>query len=161
MPQSKLWHWKILFLYTNCRELPWWLSGKEPVCQCRGHRFNPWIRKIPWRRKWQPAPIFLPGKSHGQRSLMGYSPWGHKRVRQYWATKQQQHKSCRRNSQEALFLPWLCILKCTLFLQICLTNALLHFNSAISILSLFHWSINLYFLSDVDYWEIRYWNRKK
>ena len=39
-------------------------------------RFNPWVRKIPWRRKWQPSPIFLPGKSHGQRSLAGFSPWG-------------------------------------------------------------------------------------
>ena len=38
--------------------------------------FNPWIRKIPWRRKWQPTPVFLPGKSHGWRSLVGYSPWG-------------------------------------------------------------------------------------
>ena len=37
-----------------------------------------WVRKIPWRRKWQPTPLFLPGKSHGQRSLMGYSPWGRK-----------------------------------------------------------------------------------
>ena len=36
--------------------------------------FDPWVRKIPWRRKWQPAPIFLPRKSHGQRSLVGYSP---------------------------------------------------------------------------------------
>ena len=40
--------------------------------------FNPWVRKIPWRRKWPPTPVFLPGKSHGQRSLVGYSPWGHK-----------------------------------------------------------------------------------
>ena len=43
-------------------------SGKEPICQCRRHkrhRFNPWIRKIPWRRPWQPPPIFLPGESHG------------------------------------------------------------------------------------------------
>ena len=40
--------------------------------------FNPWIRTIPWRRKWQPAPVFLPGKFHGQRNLAGYSPWGHK-----------------------------------------------------------------------------------
>ena len=38
--------------------------------------FNPWVRKIPWRRKGQPTPIFLPGKSYGQRSLAGYSPWG-------------------------------------------------------------------------------------
>ena len=40
--------------------------------------FNPWVGKIPWRRKWQPTPVPLPGKSHGQRSLVGYSPWGHK-----------------------------------------------------------------------------------
>ena len=39
---------------------------------------NPWVGKIPWRRKWQPTPILLPGKNHGQRSLVGYSPWGHK-----------------------------------------------------------------------------------
>ena len=39
--------------------------------------FNPWVRKIPWRRKWQPTPVFLPGESHGRRSLVGYSPWGH------------------------------------------------------------------------------------
>ena len=61
--------------------LPRWLSGKESACQCRGHkrnRFDPWVRKIPWRRKWQSTPVFLPGKSHGQRSLEGYSPWGHK-----------------------------------------------------------------------------------
>ena len=38
--------------------------------------FDPWVRKIPWRRKWQPIPIFLLGESHGQRSLAGYSPWG-------------------------------------------------------------------------------------
>ena len=40
--------------------------------------FSPWVGKIPWRRKWQPTPVFLPGKSHGQKSLVGYSPWGHK-----------------------------------------------------------------------------------
>ena len=40
--------------------------------------FDPWVRKIPWRRAWQPTAVFLPGKSHGQRSLAGYSPWGHK-----------------------------------------------------------------------------------
>ena len=40
--------------------------------------FDTWVRKIPWRRKWQPTPVFLPGESHGQRSLVGYSPWGDK-----------------------------------------------------------------------------------
>ena len=45
--------------------LPWWLSSKESACQCRRHGFDPWVRKIPWRRKWQPTLVFLPG----QRSL--------------------------------------------------------------------------------------------
>ena len=70
--------------------LPWWFSGKESTCQCRRYGFDSCIRKIPWRRKWQPTPIELPGKSHGQRSLAGYSPWGHKRVGHGLATKQQQ-----------------------------------------------------------------------
>ena len=41
-------------------------------------RFDPWVVKIPWRRKWQPTPVFWPGESHGQTSLAGYSPWGRK-----------------------------------------------------------------------------------
>ena len=66
---------------TQWYGLPRWLSGKEPACQCRSRRrcrFDPWVRKIPWRRKWQPAPVFLPGESHGRRSLEGYSPRGHR-----------------------------------------------------------------------------------
>ena len=47
--------------------------------------FDPWVGKIPWRRKWQPSPVFLPGKSHGQRNLAGYSQWGH-RVGHDWVT---------------------------------------------------------------------------
>ena len=54
--------------------LSWCLSGEESACQGRRHRFDPWVGKIPWRRKWQPTPVFLPGESHGQRSLVGYSP---------------------------------------------------------------------------------------
>ena len=50
-----------------------WLSGKESACQCRRCGFNPWVRKISWRRECQPTPVFLPGKSYGQRSLVGYS----------------------------------------------------------------------------------------
>ena len=71
-------------------ELPCCLSGisKESTCQCRRQGFDSWVGKIPWRRKWQPTPVFLPGKSHGQRSLAGSSPWGHKRVRHDLATKQ-------------------------------------------------------------------------
>ena len=54
-------------------EFPWWLIWWRICLQCRRPGFDPWIRKIPWRRKWQPTPVFLPGKSHGRRSLEGYS----------------------------------------------------------------------------------------
>ena len=55
-----------------------WSVGKESACQWRRRgrcRFDPWVEKIPWRRKWQPTPVFLPGKSQGQRSLAGYGSW--------------------------------------------------------------------------------------
>ena len=52
-------------------------------------RFDPWVGKMPWRRKWQPTPVFLPGRFHGQRSLVGYSPWGSQRVRHDLMTKQR------------------------------------------------------------------------
>ena len=58
-------------------------SGKELTCQCRRcerHRFNPQVGKIPWKKAWQPTPLFLPGESHGQRNLVGYCPWGHKEL---------------------------------------------------------------------------------
>ena len=61
--------------------LPRWLNGKESTCQCRRHRrlrFDPWVGKFLWRRKWQPTLVFLLEKSHGQSSLVNYSPWGHK-----------------------------------------------------------------------------------
>ena len=56
------------------------------TCQCRRRWFDPLIWKIPWRMKWNPIPIFLPGKSHGQRRLVGYSPWD-RRVRHDWTTE--------------------------------------------------------------------------
>ena len=58
--------------------------------QCRSSRtvrFDPWVGKIAWSRKWQPAPVFLPGESQGQRSLAGYSPWGCKESDTTEATK--------------------------------------------------------------------------
>ena len=64
-------------------EPPQWLSGKETACQCRRFKrrgFDPWVGKIPWRRAWQPTSASLPGESHGQRSLGGYSPRGHKEL---------------------------------------------------------------------------------
>ena len=73
--------WKIILDEIKCRleptGFPSGAGGKEPTCQCRRYKtpgLNPWVRKTPWRRAWQPTPIFLPGESHGQRSLVGYSP---------------------------------------------------------------------------------------
>ena len=66
--------------YSCLRGFPGGPSGKEHACQHRRHkrcRFNPWIRKFPWRRAWQSTPVFLPEKSHAQRNLAGYSPKGH------------------------------------------------------------------------------------
>ena len=55
-------------------------GGKESTCQCRKCGFDPWVGKMPWRRKWQPTPVFLARKSHGPRSLVGYHPWGCKEL---------------------------------------------------------------------------------
>ena len=77
-------------LYLNIRDpgLPMRLSGKGSAHQCRRWRFDPWTGKI-WKRKWQPTPVFLLGKSHGQRRLAGYSPWGHQRVGHELATEHE------------------------------------------------------------------------
>ena len=68
-------------LYIKASLVAQWLKKKKkkPACQFRSHKrlwFDQWFRKTSWRRKWQPTPVFLPGKFHGQRSLEGYSPWG-------------------------------------------------------------------------------------
>ena len=60
------------------KDFPGGPEAKTSYYQCRVPRFDPWVGKIPWRRKWQPSPVLLSGKSHGQRSLVGYSPWGRK-----------------------------------------------------------------------------------
>ena len=54
---------------------------KSPAASAGDARFNPWVGKIPWRRKWQASLVSLPGKSHGQRSIAGYSPEGSQRIR--------------------------------------------------------------------------------
>ena len=56
--------------------VPWWLNGRNICLQCGRLGFDPWVGKIPWRRKWQPTPVLLPRKSHRRRSLVGYSLWG-------------------------------------------------------------------------------------
>ena len=67
-----------LFCLYGSLGLPWWLRWESICLQCGRPGFNPWVRKISWRRKWQPTPVLLPAKSHGWRSLVGYSPWGQK-----------------------------------------------------------------------------------
>ena len=62
-------------------------AGAGDVMRCG---FNPWVGKSPWKRKWQPTPVFLHGESHGQRSLVGYSPWGCKEL----DTTEHTHTIC-------------------------------------------------------------------
>ena len=92
------------YLHLFVPHLVWglsrWHSHIESACQCRRCGFDPWVGKITWRRKWQPTPIFLPGKFHGQRSLAGYSPWGLQRVRYNLATKQQQEQVRSRERKD-------------------------------------------------------------
>ena len=78
-------------------------GGKEPACQCRKckrHGFDLWFRKILWRRAWLPTPVFLPGESHGQRSLVGYSPWGHKELDTTERLGPAQHSTLSMNSNQ-------------------------------------------------------------
>ena len=82
--------------------LPRWHSGKEFACLSKRYKrcgFHPWVRKIPWR-KWQPTPVFLPGESHRQRSLVGYSPWGHKELDTTEATKQKKEVTYELNIED-------------------------------------------------------------
>ena len=68
---------KICNLLTHDKDFSGGGGGKESACQYRRHKrrgFDPWVGKIPWRRAWQPTPVFLPGESHGQGSLSGCSP---------------------------------------------------------------------------------------
>ena len=66
---------RLIFNWSNIMcflGLPRWHSSKESSCQCKRHRFDPWVGKIPWSRKWQPTAVFLPGKFHGQKNLADY-----------------------------------------------------------------------------------------
>ena len=89
--------------------LPRWSSGKESFCQCRRprrHGLNHWVMQIPGSREWQPIPVFLPGKSHGQRNLVVYSPWGCKEsgTTEHTRTHAHMHSSKR---QSFCFVYWL------------------------------------------------------
>ena len=104
----------VLYCRFQRRKRPRWCGGNESVffvrCIFRAG-FYPWVRKIPWRRKWQPTPVFLPGEFHGWRSLVSGSPWGHK-VRHNWVTNLHwMEESClnrpkRDGVRMAGFLPF-------------------------------------------------------
>ena len=91
--QSWFWHWITTWPWPLASAL--WETGfpggpSGTACQCRRRkrcRFDPWVSKVPWRRPWQPTPVFLPEESHGQGTLAGYSPRGSQRVGHDWATE--------------------------------------------------------------------------
>ena len=84
LPSSSLW-------------LPWWLNGKESACRWGKCRFDPWVLKIPWRRKWQLAPVFLPGICHGQRNC-GLQSMRLQRVGHNLASRKQQQNCSEKKS---------------------------------------------------------------
>ena len=104
-PPSPLRKWKLRFWPQNY-QMPFnilldtrlgiscWLSGKESTYQCRRPEFDPWVRKITWRRAWQPTPVFMPGESCVQRSLAGYSPWGCKKSDSTYWLNSKRHTFC-------------------------------------------------------------------
>ena len=77
--------------------------SKESACSAGGPGFDPWVGKIPWRREWQPTPVFLPGEFHGQRSLVGYSSWGQKESD---TTEQLSTHSGKKKIREFLINRW-------------------------------------------------------
>ena len=85
--------------YFSLHGFPRWLRGKQTTCQCRRLRLDPWIEKIPWKREWQPTPIFLPEKFHGQRSLAGLQSMGSQKsqtqLNNLTATTTNLYKTCR------------------------------------------------------------------
>ena len=72
--------WILAMTFRTPLGLPWWLRWLRICLQCRRPGFDPWMGKIPWRKEWQPTPVFLPLELHGQKRLVGYSPWGQKEL---------------------------------------------------------------------------------
>ena len=109
------WNKKELFVYYCGYTVgfPGEAVVQESTCQCRRCKrrgFHSWVRKIPWRRKWQPTPVFLPGKSHGQRSLMGYSPRGPKEsdTTELLSTRAHTHIYCTSIIEYVLLFSKIC-----------------------------------------------------
>ena len=78
-PYEFLLHFYIIYyIHTHAKDFPGGSEGRSVCLQCGRPRFDPWVGKIPWRRKWQPTPVLLPGESLGRRGMVVYSPWGRK-----------------------------------------------------------------------------------
>ena len=99
------------FVANQGQQLLWWLRGWSICLQCGRPRFDPWVGRIHWRRKWQPTPVLLPGEFHGRRSLGGCSPQGHKESDttewlhfQGQQAKVRQVVTCQSNSLIAWYL---------------------------------------------------------
>ena len=92
-------------VYVRHLSLPGSSDGKRICLQCGRPRFDPWVMKIPCRRKWQPTPVFLPGKFHGWRNLLGYSPWGCKESDK-WLTAIVHGVAKSQTSDLLFFLKW-------------------------------------------------------
>ena len=109
LSQFYIWYLQIMVknicVYTHTYGLPRCCSGKECACQCRRCRRHR-VGKILWIRKWQPTPVLLPGKSHGQRSLAGFSPWG-RRVRQDWALRAHTHTHTHTHTQAHIYMKFI------------------------------------------------------
>ena len=93
---------KGVYIYIYIGRLSRWLSVNNLSATAGDTGSILGLGKSPGERKWQPTPVFLPGKTHGQRSLAGYSSWDHKRVRHDLATKQQQHMGRQRHSPKTI-----------------------------------------------------------
>ena len=136
------WLWK---LSTMTLGFLWWLcADQESACQYRKHWFNPWVRKIPWRRNWQPTPVFLPGESHGQSGRL--QSMGLQRVRYNWATN--THVTIFKSTIEKVMLT-ICILLCKTFIELfhfCKTDTLYSLNNSPFPLHLSPWQPPFYFL---------------
>ena len=89
LPAGPVTAYEVYSSLDTVKRLPWWLRWWSVCLQFRTPVFNPWVKKMPWRRKWQPTPVLLPGKFHGKGSLVSYSPWG-RRVGHNWATSLQE-----------------------------------------------------------------------
>ena len=92
--------WSLVFLmllftfWWDIWSSPGGSAGKESAYQCRSLGFYPWVGKIPWRRKWQPTPVSLPGKFHGQRTLVGHILWGNKEFDTTEHAHSHTHRYC-------------------------------------------------------------------